>query len=655
MSDQVSADFVFGTLASDDLRLAQTKAALAGVSHDLLLHPADPQPGEAVAIAVELGPEVVADQVCCYYTTDGSLPSGAHGITTNGVALPMRAAGADWDTLLWGYRARWIGELPAQPDGTLVRYIIETWSNQGGESHWATQIAGVVAGVRPAAATDTDARLFASPDSQLWPLRRSTGYGYHVDTERVPEWLQEAVIYHVFVDRFAAGEGHAFAAPETPGGFYGGTLRGVIEQIEYISSLGTSCIWLSPLFPSPSHHGYDATDYQTVEPRLGSEADLRELIEAAHARGIRVILDYVANHMSSSHPAFQRAIGDEQSAERGWFTFAHWPDQYLTFFGVQDLPQIDTDNPAARAYLIESARHWLNLGVDGFRCDYANGPSHGFWSAFRAANRATSASSITLGEVVETPALQRSYQGRLDGCLDFLLLQALRQFFAFGTLTPTGFDSFLTRHFSYFPADFTMPSFLDNHDMNRFLWVVGGDTRRLKLAALCQFTLPQPPITYYGTEVGLSQVRDVRYADGSGHPEESRLPMLWGNAQNSDLLDFYRKLGALRQATPATWHSLRTTLLADDATGLYVYHCQGVGVRGANEVQPNSPALQRREPERREPDRANAGPIIVLNNSPNPQQYELPTAAATLRLATGADVRLEGGTLMLAAYGGAVV
>ena len=76
-----------------------------------------------------------------------------------------------------------------------------------------------------------------------------------------------------------------------------------------------------------------------------------------------------------------------------------------------------------------------------------------------------------------------------------------------------------------------MPSFLDNHDMNRFLWVVGGDTRRLRLAALCQFTLPGPPIVYYGTEVGLSQRRDVRYADGSGHPEESRLPMPWGDAR----------------------------------------------------------------------------------------------------------------------------
>ena len=110
------------------------------------------------------------------------------------------------------------------------------------------------------------------------------------------------------------------------------------EHLDYIQNLGATCLWLSPLFPSPSHHGYDATDYQAVEPRLGSDADLRALIAAAHARGMRLILDFVANHMSSQHAAFQRALADEHSAERGWFTFTHWPDQYLSFFWCPGSP-----------------------------------------------------------------------------------------------------------------------------------------------------------------------------------------------------------------------------------------------------------------------------------------------------------------------------
>jgi glycosidase len=273
--------------------------------------------------------------------------------------------------------------------------------------------------------------------------------------------------------------------------------------------------------------------------------------------------------VSSGHPAFQAALRDREAPENSWFTFTEWPSEYLSFFGVKDHPQIDSDDPAARAYMIESARHWLELGVDGFRCDYANGPSHAFWSVFRAETRAISPDSVTLGEVVETPALQRTYAGRLDGCLDFLLMQAMRGAFAFETLPVSGLDSFIGRHLAFTSADMVLPSFLDNHDMNRFLWVVRGDTRRLRLAALCQFTLPQPPIVYYGTEVGLSQDRDVRSPDGSGHPEESRLPMLWGQDQDAGLLAFYRELVRFRRASPWLWRGRRETTVADDASGVY--------------------------------------------------------------------------------------
>jgi glycosidase len=336
----------------------------------------------------------------------------------------------------------------------------------------------------------------------------------------------------------------------------------------------------------------------------------------------------VVNHLSSAHPAFQEALVDQQSPKASWFTFTQWPDQYLSFFGVLDHPQIDSDAPSAREYMIENARYWLEQGIDGFRLDYANGPSHAFWSEFRAATRAAKADSITLGEVVETPALQRSYLGRMDGCLDFLLLQALRQFFAFGTMAPSAFDTFLLRHLAFFPSDFVLPSFLDNHDMNRFLWVVGGDTRRLKLAAICQFTLPHPPIVYYGTEVGLAQERDVRYADGSGHPEEARQPMRWGQAQDQSLLDFYRRLVALRRSEPELWRGARRSLKTDDQRGLYAYRC-GAGARQA---------------------------IVVLNNGPGAQQVDLsPGGHYQLALASDAAIALDEQKLALPAFSGAVL
>lgn len=627
-TEQVSADFVFGTLATDDLRLAQMRAALSGISHGHRIAPADPRPGDAVTLHVSLGPQIDADRVAAYVTFDGSDPAGSRGVAQHGEAVTLHQTGTEWDTLLWGYRELWEGQIAGQPHGTLVRYRIEAWASKGEGSAWASEIAGVVRGEQPAHAEPYDGDLFnfGNDGPKLWPIRRSSGYGYHVDDETVPQWLREAIIYHVFLDRFNTGDGRAFASPDTPGGFYGGTIRGVTAQIDYIASLGATCLWLSPLFPSESHHGYDGTDYQSVEPRLGSEADLIELLDAAHQRGIRVILDYVVNHVSWHHHAFRAAIASGASAEeRDWFTFTRWPDEYLTFFGVQDHPQVNTDAPAARQYMIESARYWLERGVDGFRLDYANGPSHGFWSAFRAATRAVNPQSITLGEVVETPALQRSYQGRMDGCLDFVLLQALRQFFAFGSMSPATFDGFLRRHLAFFAGDYVQPSFLDNHDMNRFLWVVRGDVRRLKLAALCQFTLPNPPIIYYGTEVGLSQVRDVRYADGSGHPEESRLPMLWGEQQNSDLLAFYRTLSAFRTQMGSVWREPRTTYSAEAQGGLYVYAC------GRQQQV-----------------------VVALNSSAETQHYTL-SGPHTIALATDAGVACDGATLTLPPYTGVVL
>jgi glycosidase len=291
------------------------------------------------------------------------------------------------------------------------------------------------------------------------------------------------------------------------------------------------------------------------------------------------------------------------------------------------MPQINADDPAARDYMIDCARYWLDLGVDGLRLDYANGPSHAFWSAFRAATRATRPDSVTLGEVVETPALQQSYAGRMDGCLDFVLLQGLRDLFAFGTSSPATFDAFVRRHLEFFPQDFVLPSFLDNHDMNRFLWVVQGDTRRLKLAALCQFTLPNPPIIYYGTEVGLSQERDVRYADGSGHAEESRAPMPWGAAQDTDLLAFYQVLVALRRAAPEVWRGERSTLRADHEAGAYVYRC-AAGEQAA---------------------------VVALNSSSAPVAVTLPPERSYwIGLASGAAA-LQGNKLLLEPLGGAVL
>jgi glycosidase len=500
----------------------------------------------------------------------------------------MERMAVEWDTLLWGYRDDWQGVIPPQPQGTLVQYIIEAWH-----------------GAR---------------DEVLYAGERDTPqvYGFYVDDEEVPTWLREAVIYHIFVDRFAPDPGRDFTIPpEAPNGYYGGTLRGLTSRLDYLTDLGVTCLWLSPIFPSPTYHGYDCTDYGTIATHLGREEDFTTLVTEAHQRGMHIILDFVANHLSNQHPAFVTAQADHNNPTVDWFFFRKWPDDYEDFFNVREMPIINTDNPHARAHLVEHARRWIERGCDGFRLDHADGPSHAFWSAMRAATRVANPESVMLGEVIETPLLQRSFSGRMDGCLDFLLHQAMRRFFAFDLITVTQFDSFLQRHFDFFPANYVQPSFLDNHDVNRFLWTVRGDTRRLKLTALCQFTLPGSPIIYYGTEVGLNQENDV------GQLEEARQPMPWQeNAQDRDLHTYYKALIAFRRRTCRHWCRPRRTLITDDAQGIYAYSC---------------------------------GPYtVVLNNSSQSTTiFSLPDRLAELAFTTDAQSSWQNGQLTLPPFAGA--
>src|SRR4051812_16069311 len=125
---QVSADFVFGTLATDELRLAQLRAAAAGVYHGHDVDPLDPEPGEPITLRVTLGPAVDADHVTAYYTTDGRDPVGSRGMAAVGAAIELTPTAVTWDTLAWAYREAWAGAVPGQPDGTSIRYRLEAWS-----------------------------------------------------------------------------------------------------------------------------------------------------------------------------------------------------------------------------------------------------------------------------------------------------------------------------------------------------------------------------------------------------------------------------------------------------------------------------------------------------------------------------------------------
>ena len=520
-------EFIFGSLSSEERRVEFYKDRRRGLWHDQRIEPLAPRAGDEPQLKVTVGLDTAVDRLECQL------------MEPEQETILLAPAATEWDVINWAYVQTWAATLPSQPEGTLVRY-----------------------------------RIRAYPRDDRSPILADDGatFSYLVGEPDPPEWTAGAIIYQVFPDRFAPGAGRAWKQSSDLDGVFGGTLQGVIENLDYIADLGFNCLWLNPFFPDHTYHGYHATDYFAVNPRLGDEEDVRQLVSAAHARGLRLLLDFVANHWGSRHPTFQAAIRDRDSEFHHWYRWKRWPDDYEMFFNVPDLPQINVDYPAAREHLLSAARYWLtDFDFDGFRLDYALGPSHDFWTDFRATVRQVKPEAWIFGEVVETPQRQLSYWGRLHGCLDFVLQQALRGTFAFGDMNLAQFDAFLEKHEAYFPATFSRPSFLDNHDVNRFLWSTGGDKRKLKLAALCQFTLAGPPIVYYGTEAGLSQNRDMIQPDGRHHMAEARQPMVWGDDQDADLLAFYRWLIHFRRQHPSLWRGQRRTVHLDVGDGTYAY------------------------------------------------------------------------------------
>ncbi|MCC7361365.1 MAG: hypothetical protein IT317_17900 [Anaerolineales bacterium] len=538
----MSDDQTFGNLLDLDQRLLRHRANLVGVKHLDRLDPADPRPGAPIDIFLTTSGPTPFDLAQAWYQTE---PDGS------AATLPLYRDGAAWDTVEWGYVQRWRGVLPPQPAGGLLRYQVAAHvTGSGAPGRW----------------------IYA--DNQAATAPAATEFAIWVDAGGVPEWARAAVVYHVFLDRFNPGAGRAWLKPDNLSGFFGGTLRGVIEKLDYLRDLGCDTLWLSPLFQTPSHHGYDAVDVYTVEPRLGTNAELHELIASAHTRGLRVLLDFVCNHWSSRHASFQAALADEHSPYHDWYTWKHWPDDYETYFGVRELPQLNLRRGPARDYLLEAARYWLRQGVDGYRLDYAQGPSHDFWTDFYRACRQVKPDAWLFGEIINTAQIQASYAGRLDGALDFLLNRALRETFAFRKWDLEQFEACLSAHEAFFPppAGFSRPSFIDNHDMNRIRFAAGGDLARVRLAALAMFSLAGPPILYYGTETGLSQERPIHQND-FGIFEEARLPMNWETTDPGEtaLRAYFRRLIALRRAAPVVLDGTRRVLRLDAAQGVYAY------------------------------------------------------------------------------------
>jgi len=541
MTDDKEAprDYIFGELNQPQNAALWVKERLSGVRHLSRKVPLAPKPGDSVILKVTTDAGQAADAVFVWFTTDDWQ-------TTR--EMQFAKTRLTWNSIAWTYVQEWQAALPPQSEGVMLRYKI-------------------------GAKTDHVESVTYS-DNQAQSFDEATHYSIWYGGECNPDWAKKAVVYQVFGDRFNPGKGKDWTQTSDICQPFGGTLTGVIEKLPYIKDMGFNAIWLTPIFASPTHHGYDISDYFQINPRFGTLEEFKQLISEAHRLEIRVILDFVANHCSNEHPYFVDALENENSEYRDWFVWKKWP-QYESFFDVGTMPKINLAyGSPAREHLLSAVQYWLDLGVDGYRLDYAYGPEHDFWVDFRRTCVIANPDIWTFGELVLPADVQASYSDSLGGALDFLLCQALRSTFSAGTWTLSKFAGFLDSHFRYFPEGYSLPGFIDNHDMDRFYTIANEDLRRLRLALLILYLLPGPPIVYYGTEMPLSQNRLLHDGGGLGF-DEARLEMDWQSEGSFEIRGYLRQLAEIRSKYVFEARNPWQVLALDEDQGILVLATEG--------------------------------------------------------------------------------
>ena len=208
------------------------------------------------------------------------------------------------------------------------------------------------------------------------------------------EWFRNAIVYQVFIDRFAGFKSTAWNKPD----FMGGTIRGVIEKLPYLKELGVNTVWLSPFYQASAYHGYHITDFFKVDPHFGNLADVKELIRKTHRLKMKIITDFVPNHLSYKHLYFLDAQKSKKSRYYKWFIFKKWPDDYMCFLSYKEIPKINLDYPPARNHIVKAAKYWLSLGFDGYRLDHVLGPKHSFWKYFKDVIKKDYPNAVLIGE-----------------------------------------------------------------------------------------------------------------------------------------------------------------------------------------------------------------------------------------------------------------
>ncbi len=418
-----------------------------------------------------------------------------------------------------------------------------------------------------------------------------------------PDWLNGGIIYQIFPDRFYnSGKIKKnipedryicedwYAQPEfrQPNGkkrlcndYYGGDLKGIEEKLPYLKGLGVSCIYLNPIFEAHSNHRYNTADYLKIDPHLGDEKDLESLVKSAKKQGIEIILDGVFSHTGDDSVYFNKynrydsvgAYNSISSPYFSWFNFKEYPNKYAAWWGIETLPETNENDLSFSNFITGEngvIKHWLDLGVKGFRLDVADELPDGILDKIRMAVKRDSSENYLLGEVWEDASNKISYGSRrrflrgrqLDSVMNYPFANAIIDFVKGGNgerlinVVMSIMENYPK------PAIKVLMNHIGTHDTARILTMLGCDyipkTREeqavyslsaenrekainlLKLAVVLQYTLPGVPSIYYGDETGM---------EGFGDPF-CRAAYPWGR-ENHEILEFYKQMGKIRRENSA--------------------------------------------------------------------------------------------------------
>lgn len=370
----------------------------------------------------------------------------------------------------------------------------------------------------------------------------------------VPEWAANKVVYQIFPSRFAATEPVDkelwYKAPITPMDDLHGNLRGIIEHMDDIQNLGIDVLYMTPIFQSNSCHKYDTTDYYQIDPSFGTTEDLKELVQKAHERGMKVVLDAVYNHTGREFFAFADILENgEKSKYRDWYFIDGFPlksewgeiPNFKCFGYYGGMPKLNLKNPEVEKYITDVACYWIKeCDIDGWRLDVGDEISHFFWKNFRKAVKAVKKDMLIIGEIWH-------YAGDFlegdewDTVMNYPFYLNLIDLLADEKITVSQFVQNLgylkgRLHKNCYPL---MWNLIDSHDTARFLHLCNDNKKKQHLAAAFQLLLPGMPMIYYGDE----------YAMPGANDPDCRRGMYWDEEyQDKEMYEWYKRLIQVRKS-----------------------------------------------------------------------------------------------------------